>query len=324
MNIGITYDLRDDYLAEGLSEEAVAEFDRKETIDAIEETLVSLEHSTARIGNVKALTERLAAGERWDLVFNIAEGLNGFGREAQVPALLDAYTIPYTFSDPLVLSITLHKAIAKTIVRSLGLPTPDFFVVTEISDLELAISRFPAFVKPVAEGTGKGITAASKVLDQRQLVSVCGEMLDAFRQPVLVETYLPGREVTVGVLGTGKEAMSLGVMEISLRNHAECDVYSYGNKERCEDLVTYCRVTDPMAKRAEEIALTIWRAIGGRDAGRIDFRADVDGVPNFMEVNPLAGLHPAHSDLCIIASQAGMSYQKLIKSIVESAMGRLS
>ena len=129
MKIGLTHDLRDDYLAEGYSEEETAEFDRAETIDAVDRTLTELGFRTDRIGHLKSLTGRLAAGDRWDLVFNIAEGLRGFGREAQVPALLDAYEIPYTFSDPLVLALTLHKGMTKHVIRDMGIPTPDFAVI---------------------------------------------------------------------------------------------------------------------------------------------------------------------------------------------------
>ena len=117
MKIGITYDLRDDYIAEGYTEEETAEFDHPRTIAAIEDTLQSLGYETDRIGHIRALARRLVAGNRWDLVFNIAEGLRGFGREAQVPALLDAWEIPYTFSDPLVLSLTLHKGLTKRVIR---------------------------------------------------------------------------------------------------------------------------------------------------------------------------------------------------------------
>ncbi|HQM91709.1 MAG TPA: hypothetical protein PLK84_07260, partial [Syntrophales bacterium] len=133
--VGMTYDLRTDYIREGYSEEETAEFDQPATIDAIEETLQSLGYRTDRIGHVRALARRLVAGERWDLVFNIAEGLKGFGREAQVPCLLDAYGVPYVFSDPLSLSLTLHKAMAKRVVRDLGILTPDFAVVEDADDI---------------------------------------------------------------------------------------------------------------------------------------------------------------------------------------------
>ncbi len=322
MKIGITYDLRKDYLAAGFGEEETAEFDSAETIDAIQQALQGLGHRTDRIGNIRSLSRRLAAGDTWDLVFNIAEGLWGFGREAQVPALLEAYDVPYTFSDPLVLSLTLHKAMAKHVLRDLGIPTPDFFVIEKESDVNLVDLPYPLFVKPVAEGTGKGVTTASKITRGSQLASVCSLLLSRYKQPVLVETFLPGREVTVGILGTGQDAVAMGAMEVVLRDNAETGVYSYWNKEKCEELVAYRPVNGAFLREASNLALRVWRGLGCRDAGRIDLRADVEGRLMFMEVNPLAGLHPTHSDLCIIASQVGIPYSDLIEAIVSSAAAR--
>jgi len=323
MRLGITYDLREDYIAEGFSEEETAEFDREDTIVAIELALKDFGHEVDRIGNVRNLTSRLVAGERWDMVFNIAEGLKGFGREAQVPALLDAYNIPYTFSDPLVLSLTLHKAMAKRVVRQLGISTPDFYVIEKESDVAKVDLPFPLFAKPVAEGTGKGINAASKTGSQSQLISVCTRLLTTYKQPVLIETFLPGREFTVGIIGSGTDALAIGVIEVILRENAEPDVYSYLNKERYEDSVDYLLANDAMAEKAKEMALTVWRGLGCRDGGRIDLRADADGVLNFMEVNPLPGVHPQHSDLCIIAHSVGMAYRALIEAIIYSAITRI-
>ena len=206
MNIGLTYDLRADYLAEGYSEEETAELDRPDTIEAIEAALLELGYRTDRIGNAKRLVERLAQGDRWELVFNVAEGLHGVAREAQVPAILDVYDIPYTFSYPLVLSLALHKNLTKTIVRQAGIPTPEFALVERPADVDAVDLPFPLFAKPVAEGTSKGITAASKILDRQALRKVSADLLDQFRQPVLVETFLPGREFTVGLTGTGAKA----------------------------------------------------------------------------------------------------------------------
>src|SRR5688572_27418085 len=158
MLIGLTYDLRQDYLDDGYTAEQTAEFDSHITIDAIESALRGLGHQTDRIGRVTSLVERLARGDRWDLVFNIAEGLHGIGREAQVPALLDAYSIPYTFSDPLVCALSLHKALAKRVVRDLGLPTADFTVIEAPADSARVTLPFPLFAKPIAEGTSKGVS----------------------------------------------------------------------------------------------------------------------------------------------------------------------
>jgi D-alanine-D-alanine ligase len=323
MKIGLTYDLREDYLALGLGEEETAEFDKPDTIEGIEEALAGLGYRTERIGNLDRLVLRLGRGERWDMVFNIAEGLRGFAREAQIPALLEAYDIPYTFSDPLVLALTLHKGMTKRVIRDLGIPTPDFCVVEAQEDLEGVHLPYPLFAKPVAEGTGKGISPASKIEGEKELVSVCSGLLKAYRQPVLVERFLPGREFTVALVGTGKHAEALGVMEIFLGEEAEPEAYSYQNKERFEGRVEYAVVKDAVAEKAREVALATWRGLGCRDGGRVDLRADADGVPNFMEVNPLAGLNPKHSDLPILCRLVGLSYAGLIERIMQSALLRV-
>lgn len=321
--VGMTYDLRTDYLKEGYTEEQTAEFDQPGTIDAIEETLGSLGYRTERIGHVRALAKRLVAGERWDLVFNIAEGLKGYGRESQVPCLLEAYDIPYVFSDPLVLSLTLHKAMAKRIIRDLGIPTPDFAVVEEPGDLADVRLPFPLFVKPISEGTGKGIDAKSIVRDRGELEVRCRLLLETFAQPVLVETYLAGREFTVGIVGTGRKARVIAVMEVLLRENAEKGVYSLVNKEYCEQFVDYTLVTGEEAERVSAVALASWRGLECRDGGRLDIRADASGVPHFLEVNPLAGLHPTHSDLPILSALAGVSYRDLLGMIMSSAEERI-
>jgi D-alanine-D-alanine ligase len=323
MTIGLTYDLRQDYLAAGYSDEQTAEFDRPDTIDAIERGLIAMGHETRRIGNVKSLVQRLASGERWDMVFNICEGMFGLGREAQVPALLDAFQIPYTFSGPLVLALSLDKALTKRVVRSLGVATPDFAVVAAPEDIAVVDLPFPLFAKPLAEGTGLGIDAKSKIDSRSQLSAVCRELLKKFKQPVLVETYLPGREFTVGIVGSGNAAEVIGVMEVFLRPEAEANAYSYVNKEKCEELVKYMLAPEDAAGPCRELALRAWRGLGCLDAGRIDVKMDRNGAVNFIEVNPLAGLHPEHSDLPIICSLAGITYQTLMERIVASASGRI-
>ncbi|MCS6876746.1 MAG: D-alanine--D-alanine ligase [Geminicoccaceae bacterium] len=322
MLIGLAYDLRDDYRALGLPEEQLAEFDSPETIAELEAALSRLGHRVDRIGNVRRLAERLVAGDRWDLVFNICEGLSGRSREAQVPALLEAFGQPYTFADPLVMAATLDKAVAKRLVRDHGLPTAPFALVAHPSDIARVDLPFPLFVKPVAEGTGKGVSPASLVRSRRELERACAALLLRFAQPVLVESFLPGREFTVGILGTGARARVLGTLEIELLPGAEPGVYSYANKERCEEFVRYVLVDDDEARAAAELALACYRALECRDAGRVDLRSDASGRPQFLEVNPLAGLHPTHSDLPILARKAGLSYDALIGAIVESAAER--
>jgi D-alanine-D-alanine ligase len=326
MKVGLTYDLRSDYLAAGLGDEETAEFDRDDTIEALENALQNLGHETQRIGHIRALATQLVAGQRWDLVFNICEGLAGLAREAQVPALLEAYGIAYTFSDPLVMSLSLDKAMTKSIVRAAGVPVADGFVVTCAADIAQCPLPFPLFAKPVAEGTGKGIDAASIIRDPQQLSDVCRRLLADFHQPVLVERYLPGREFTVGLLGSGDNAEVLGTLEIVLLHDAEPGAYSYVNKERCEELVEYRLVSasGPEVRAAEAWALAAWRTLRCRDAGRVDLRSDRGGRPHFLEVNPLAGLHPQHSDLPMLCTALGWPYQQLIARIVDSAAERIA
>ena len=320
--IGLTYDLRDDYLKDGYSLEETAEFDSPDTIDAIENVILKNGFLADRIGHIKSLTARLAAGDRWDLVFNIAEGLYGFGREAQVPALLDAYKIPYTFSDALGQALTLHKGMTKHVVRDLGIATPDFALVNDEEDIASVHLDFPLFAKPVAEGTGKGVTSLSRIDNRADLKSVCLDLLKAFGQPVLVETYLPGREFTVGIVGTGRNARAIGAMEVLLNSDAELHAYSYENKEHYESKVRYALVDDLEARTAREIALAAWRGLGLKDGGRVDLRSDAGRFPNFIEVNSLAGLNPVRSDLPILCGLAGVPYDKLITDILNSALAR--
>jgi D-alanine-D-alanine ligase len=324
LKVGLTYDRRSDYLALGFSEEQVAEFDSDATIDALEEAIRANGARPDRIGHARRLCQRLVAGDRWDLVFNIAEGVAGRGRESEVPCLLEVYGIPCTFSDPLVCAVTLDKAMAKRVVQSYGLNTPRFHVVRTPGDLAAVRLPYPLFAKPIGEGTGKGIDRRSLARTAQELDAVCRSLLERLRQPVLVEEFLPGREFTVGVLGTGPEARVLGTMEVVILPHANTTIYSYEVKEKCEELVRYERPRrDALIAAVEQLALDTYRALELRDGGRADIRLDREGRPSFMEVNPLPGLHPQHSDLPMIATQEGMPYPALIGAILRSALRRL-
>lgn len=323
MKIGITYDLRSDYLKMGFSEDETAEFDREGTIIAIENTLNKLNFQTERIGHLKQLVSRLNNGDRWDLVFNICEGMYGNGREAQVPALLDAYTIPYVFSSPLVLTLTLDKALTKRVIRDAGLATPEFFIVNSPADIEKVKLPFPLFAKPMAEGTGKGINGKSVINNPIELKEKCLSLLSEYKQAVLIETFMSGREFTTGIVGTGDKARAVGTMEILLNENAEKNVYSYINKEECESLCEYKATTGREKEVCEELALASYRLLGCEDAGRVDIRMDENGIPNFLEINPLAGIHPEHSDLPILSQLNGISYEELMAMIMNSAIQKL-
>jgi D-alanine-D-alanine ligase len=320
--VGLTYDLKDDYRNSGLSPEDIAEFDSPETIAGIENAVRSLGFETDRIGHLKNLMRRLAAGDRWNFVFNVAEGLRGMGRESEIPCLLDAFGIPYSFSDPMVLALSLHKGMTKRVIRDAGIPTADFVVLDEAGEAGRVALPFPLFAKPVAEGTGKGVSCASKVLDSNQLERVCARLIERFRQPVLVESYLPGREFTVGIVGTGRKAEVVGCMEIIFGQEAEGEVYSYTNKIEYEHRMRYEPGCDQAAHEAELVALKAYRLLGCRDGGRVDIRQDGRERACFIEINPLAGLHPVHSDLPILAGQRGIDYRELIRRILNSGFER--
>lgn len=327
MKIGLTFDLRSSYLEMGFSELETAEFDREDTIAAIDSALTKLGHQCERIGHARQLIKALAAGKRWNLVFNIAEGMYGIGREAQIPAILDVYNIPYTFSDPLVMSLTLHKGMTKRVLRDANVAVSDFLVAESGSDAATISFAAPYFIKPVAEGTGKGIDPTSIVRDAALLPGAIDRLVEKFHQPVLVEPYLPGREFTVGIVGTGHEARVLGTMEVILLENAEEGVYSYINKEECEERVEYRLVDgskDSVVQKAEATALDAWRVLGCRDGGRADLRCDENAEPLFMEVNPLAGIHPEHSDLPIICTMKGITYLSLVEMILSSAAARMT
>ena len=321
MRVGVTYDLREDYLALGWTEQQVAEFDRADTIDALALAVEHAGHHPERIGSADALIRRLARGDRWDLVLNIAESHSGVGRESLIPCLLDHAGVPYTFGDPLCCALTLEKPLAKRLLRDHGLPTPDFAVIERLSDLEDFELTFPVFAKPSREGSSKGVDATSVCRTPEALQQVCARLLETYRQPVIVESFLPGREVTVGIVGTGAHAQVVGVLGVGLR--ASSEVYGYEDKEDCESLVDYRLETDSFAREAATLGLAAYSALGCRDAGRVDLRADPAGRPSIIEVNALPGLHPTHSDLPIMASLAGMSYNDLMGRILSSAMQRV-
>ncbi|MDH3475825.1 MAG: D-alanine--D-alanine ligase [Rhodospirillales bacterium] len=322
MRIGFVYDAREDYRALGFSEEAVAEFDTPETLAAIEAALACNGHAVEAVGHGRALAGRLACGARWDLVFSIAEGVAGRSREAQVPALCELFDQPYAFSDPLTMAATLDKAVAKRLVRDAGVATAPFAVIERAADAAQVTLPFPVFAKPLAEGTGKGCETASKAVSRQELERIARRLIARFAQPVIAEPFLPGREFTVGVLGNGATARVVGVLEVALRDGAEADAYSLANKEHCEDLVDYALADDAEARKAGVAALRAYHALGCRDAARIDLRSDAMGEPMFLEVNPLAGLHPTHSDLPILAAKAGVAYEALIAGIVDAAAAR--
>lgn len=322
MRVGLTYDLKSEYLAQGYSAEETAELDKEETIEGIEHALHYLGYQTERIGHAKALMQRLLKGDRWDLVFNICEGMYGDGRESLVPALLDNWQIPYVFSGAGTLALSLDKALCKRVVRDAGIATPDFCLIRSEDDLNQKKPAFPLFVKPVSEGTGKGISEHSLVNDEGSFHRVCKSLLREFRQPVLVESYLPGREFTAGVIGNGKDARVVGVMEVTFKKEMH-EIYSYENKQNYEEVIEYRNVDGKLRESCADLALRVWHVTGSRDGGRVDMKLNAVGEPEFIEINPLAGLNFRDSDLPILAGLNGMSFNELIGAIMQAAEKRI-
>jgi D-alanine-D-alanine ligase len=320
MKVGLTFDLRSWYTDRGYSMDETAEFDKQETIDAIEKSLNLMGYETEPIGNTFQLIEALAAGKKWDIVFNIAEGLYGDGRESVVPAILDQYKIPYVFSGPVIMGLSLNKHLAKLVVAASGVPVSPGRLISKLSELEKCNLNFPLFVKPVSEGTGKGITEKSLVHAESELLKMVDWILTEFHQPALVEEYLPGREFTVGVVGYGEEARTIGGMEVMCANNLP---YSVEVKENYQNYCSYKPLDANIEGECRAVALSAWKALDAVDAGRVDLKADRHGKICFIEANPLAGLNPVHSDLPILSRMYGIEYQTLIEMIMKAAIKRI-
>ena len=320
MKVGLTYDLRSWYIDRGYSMDETAEFDKQETVDALENSLKLMGYETEPVGNAFQLIEALAAGKRWDIVFNIAEGLYGDGRESVVPAILDQYKIPYVFSGPVIMGLSLNKHLAKLVVAASGVPVSPGYLITELKDLGKCNLKYPLFVKPVSEGTGKGITEKSLVNTSAELSKMVEWILLEFRQPALVEEYLPGREFTVGIVGYGDEAQAIGGMEVMTTNNLP---YSVEVKENYQNYCTYKPLDTDIIDECKTVALSAWKALDAVDAGRVDLKADRNGKICFIEANPLAGLNPVHSDLPILSRMYGVEYQTLLEMIMKAAIKRI-
>jgi D-alanine-D-alanine ligase len=299
--------------------EDTAEFDKQETVDAIDSALTKMGFETEAVGNCFQLIEALAAGKRWNLIFNIAEGLYGDGRESVVPAILDQYKIPYVFSGPVIMGVSLNKYLTRLIVSAAGVPVSPGMLISEISEIQNCRLEYPLFIKPVSEGTGKGITKKSLVRNPSELKEMAEWILSRFNQPALVEEYRPGREFTIGVPGTGNEARVIGGTEVECRDNLP---YSVEVKENYQQYCKYYSIDKDIFEQCRKVTLDVWKALNCVDAGRVDLKADRNGRICFMEVNPLAGLNPVHSDLPILARMSGVEYQSLIELIVNAAISR--
>jgi len=325
LRVGITYNLRKDFPAhENDPIDQWEEFDSEETIDAIKVVLEKEGHDVFKLGGDPHLVDRLRETPV-DMVFNIAEGVQGRSREAHIPALLEFLNIPYTGSDPLTLAVTLDKSMAKRIVMSEGVPTPGFRKVVTMEDLKGLDLRYPLFVKPCYEGSSKGVRLDSKILDARTLESKMRWLLDNYGPPILIEEFVSGPEFTVGILGNENPTV-LGVMQIEIKGISPSEsIYSIEIKREWEEKVRYhCppSVPEKLQKRIETVALGAYRALDCRDVSRVDLRVEEDETPYFLEVNPLPGLSPAYGDLPIMAKCMGWEYDRLVRTIFHHALQR--
>jgi D-alanine-D-alanine ligase len=298
-----------------------AELDDEATVAAIERALQAAGHEVVRIGALPALLARLAAGPLGvDLVFNVAEGVRGVGREAQVPALLEAFGVPYTGSDPLALAVTLAKGVTKRLWRDAGLPTAPFAVAHPLRAIE-APAPYPLFVKPVAEGSSMGVSSASLVRDRAALERAVRRIWDVYAQGALIEAYLPGAEFTVGVVDGAAGPEVLGALAL-----ATGEIWAHDEKHAAvagKIEAPYRNVTDPALRdELAALALAAHEAVGCRDVSRVDLRADAAGRPHLLEVNALPGLVPGRSLLSAIAADRGWSYADLIAGILHAAARR--
>jgi D-alanine-D-alanine ligase len=313
-----------------------AEWDSAETIDAVDAALASL-GEVIRLEADEDFPERLRDASP-DIVFNIAEGWRGVNREAHVPAICEFYGVPYSGSDPFTLSLCLDKARAKETLSYHGVPTARFAVVRDASDLARMMKAIPMplplFVKPIHEGSSKGITERNLCRTAAELESQVAFLLETYEQPVIVEEFLPGAEFTCAVLGNGKTAKVLPIVGMNFDSLPEGAVPIYGfeakwiwdRPERPLDMFDCPADIDATLARAiERVTLDAYRILGCRDWSRIDVRLDAAGAPNVVEVNPLPGILPDPADNSCFpkaARAAGMDYDELIQTCLKLAATR--
>jgi D-alanine-D-alanine ligase len=311
-----------------------AEWDEPETIDAVEKALSAV-GKVIRLEANAEFPRRLVAA-RPDFVFNISEGLYGVNREAHVPAICEFLGIPYHASDPLTLSLALHKGRAKEIMAYYGVPTAPFIVANSRADARNVTLPFPLFAKPALEGSSKGITIKSLCGNRAKLVSVVGDLLDVYQEPVLIETYLPGREFTVAIMGNGRETRCLPIVGLKFDELplTAPPIYGYEAKwlwdtpERPLELFECpARIEKDLAREIRTVALAAYRVLGCRDWARVDVRCDAAGQPMVVEANPLPGILPNPKDNSCFpkaARAAGMNYDQLIQNVADIAWRRIS
>ncbi len=324
LRVGFTYNVKRVKPALDGTRDEEAEYDPPATIQAVREAIAAAGHEVIDLEATADLPALIETAKP-DLVFNMAEGIKGRNRESQVPALLELLDIPYSGSDPAALNIALDKALAKKIVRQHGILTPNFFTMSTGKERLPKDLRFPLIVKPVAEGSSKGVHATSVVENEGELREAAQRMIAKYDQPALVEDYIGGREFTVGMLGERRPKV-LPPMEVVFLDDSETrPVYSFEFKQDWSSKIRYdvpARLEPAQLRALERAARECFIALGCRDVARVDFRMDQQGKIYFLECNPLPGLTPGWSDLVLIAKAAGIEYDALIAEILSGAIRR--
>ncbi len=335
MRLGLTYNLRPE-IAPSVGDpiDRYEEYDSEQTVDAIAAALARLGHEVVRLGWGSALLDALLQrppADRLDGVFNYAEGVGGRGRESQVPATLEMLGIPTTGSGPLALALALDKGLAKVFATGHGIATAPFCLVGANQPLGPVALRYPLFAKPVGEGSSMGIRNTSVCRNLADLTALVTKLQHDYRQPVLVEEFLPGAEYTVGLVGSGEATEVVGVMQVQPRHDEGDFVYSLEVKRDYQNRVVY-RMSDELLASGDlsaakldairELAVAAHRTFACNDFSRVDIREDRDGALNFIEINPIPGLSPITGDIVVLARGHGWEFDRLIARIVEAASRR--
>jgi D-alanine-D-alanine ligase len=324
LRVGLTYNLKKGIASE--VEDIEAEYDSMDTVLAIRDVFASAGIETVLLEADALLVENLKASHV-DIVFNIAEGMNGRGREGQIPALLNYFNIPFTGSDETTLCMALDKSLTKRYVGTFGVRSPRSQV---IGDMDYVLDHrmlFPLIIKPNSEGSSKGISDLAIVNDAEQLRRLVSRNLGSYKQPMLAEEYIAGREFTVGIFGNGSDARVFDPMEICfLDGSREKQIYSFDVKKNYKKYIAYKCPPDLEPDKIQEmkaIAANVFGALECRDFARMDFRMDTRGNIYFIEINPLPGLAPGYSDYPMLAAFCGMEYNDLVLGVLKNALKRL-
>jgi D-alanine-D-alanine ligase len=328
MRVGLAYDLKDTVPQKpDTPKDALEEYDSPETVSALSAAIESLGHSVVKLGGGRELINNILQ-KKVDIVFNIAEGIGNYrSREAQVPGIFEMLDIPYSGSDPQCLAICLDKPLSKKLVSGAGIPTPKWHVVENNRELNVMTDDnilFPAFIKPAHEGSSMGIDLSSKVDDIKNLKKKTASMLECYQQPVLIEEFISGDDITVGIIGNDPPTI-FGIMRVLPRKHNAQFFYSLETKRNWEQSVEYecpAKLPEHVLKKIKDYSIKVYRAMGCRDFARVDFKLASNIEPFFLEINPLPGLNRDSGDLPIMAYQLGWTYEKLISAILNAAIGR--